>query len=68
MTGAQNGSAELPPIVVTQYETLRRAALGEGLPVEARSGLTLFLRRGMWGWARAIATATAARQPARSHS
>lgn len=38
-----------------QYETLRSAALGEVLPLEARSGLALFLRRGMWGWARAAA-------------
>jgi hypothetical protein len=38
-----------------QYETLRGAALGAGLPLEARSGLALFLRRGMWGWARALA-------------
>jgi hypothetical protein len=36
-----------------QYETLRTAVLGAGLPLEARSGLALFLRRGMWGWARA---------------
>jgi hypothetical protein len=42
--------------VVTRYETLRRAALGDALPPEARAGLTLFLQRGMWGWARAIAT------------
>jgi hypothetical protein len=41
--------------VPEQYETLRTAALGEGLPVEARSGLALFLRRGMWGWAQAAA-------------
>jgi hypothetical protein len=66
MTGAENASAEPPSIVVTQYETLRRAALGEVLPPEARSGLTLFLRRGMWAWARAIATARAPQQPARS--
>jgi len=38
-----------------QYETLRMAALGSPLPFEARSGLALFLRRGMWGWARVIA-------------
>ena len=38
-----------------RYETLRGAALGAELPVEARSGLALFLRRGMWGWARAVA-------------
>jgi hypothetical protein len=40
-----------------RYETLRRAVLGEALPPEARSGLALFLRRGMWGWARAVAAA-----------
>jgi hypothetical protein len=34
------------------YETLRAAALGEELPVHSRRGLALFLRRGMWGWAR----------------
>jgi hypothetical protein len=44
------------PSMITQYETLRRVALGDALPPEARSGLLLFLRRGMWGWARAIAT------------
>lgn len=42
----------------TQYETLRMAALGEVLPVQARSGLQLFLHRGMWGWARTLAAAT----------
>jgi hypothetical protein len=41
--------------ITEQYETLRTAALGAGLPLEARSGLALFLRRGMWGWARAVA-------------
>lgn len=66
MTGTENGLAEQSSIVVTHYETLRRAALGEGLPPEARSGLTLFLRRGLWGWARAMATTGAAPQPPRS--
>ena len=41
------------------YETLRRAALGEPLPPEARNGLSLFLRRGMWGWAQTMAAASA---------
>ena len=36
-----------------QYECLRMAALGSALPVEARSGLAIFLRRGMWGWIKA---------------
>jgi len=67
MTGAEKGFAE-PSIVVAQYETLRRAALGEALPPEARSGLTLFLRRGMWGWARAMVPTNASRQPTRSQS
>jgi hypothetical protein len=43
--------------MVAQYETLRRAALGHALPPEARVGLMLFLSRGMWGWARAMAMA-----------
>lgn len=42
--------------ITAQYETLRAAALGEALPPEARHGLIVFLRRGMWGWARALAT------------
>jgi hypothetical protein len=40
--------------VAQDYETLRTAACGEGLAFEARSGLALFLRRGMWGWAQGI--------------
>jgi hypothetical protein len=54
--------------IATQYETLRRAALGEALPPEARSGLMLFLRRGMWGWARVLAAARITEQPIRSPS
>jgi hypothetical protein len=38
-----------------RYETLRSAALGGELALEARSGLALFLRRGMWAWTRAVA-------------
>jgi len=49
-----------------QYEALRGAALGERLPIEARSGLALFLRRGMWAWARAAATPSTTQLPARS--
>jgi hypothetical protein len=33
---------------------LRAAALGEALPLKARSGLMLFLRQGMWGWSKAL--------------
>jgi hypothetical protein len=61
MTSAKNNSAE--PSIVTQYETLRRAALGDALPPAARAGLMLFLRRGMWGWAQAVATRRALVQP-----
>ncbi len=50
-------------MVVTQYETLRGAALGDALPPEARAGLLLFLRRGMCGWARAVATLSASQRP-----
>ena len=46
-----------------QYETLRTAARGERLlPLEARSGLALFLRRGMWSWTRTLASANVSRQ------
>jgi hypothetical protein len=49
---------QVPPSAVAQYETLRSAALGQALPLEARCGLMLFLRRGMWGWVRALAMAS----------
>jgi hypothetical protein len=48
-------TAEPSPSIVAQYETLRMAALGEPLPPEARSGLNLFLRKGMWAWAQTLA-------------
>jgi hypothetical protein len=50
-------------MVVAQYEALRAAALGEALPPEARIGLLLFLRHGMCGWARAVATMCAPQRP-----
>jgi hypothetical protein len=46
-----------PPSILGQYETLRGAALGEPLPPEARSGLGLFVRKGMLAWARALVIA-----------
>lgn len=51
---------------MAQYETLRLAALGQPLPLEARSGLALLLRHGIWGWARALAGQVAA--PEREYS
>jgi hypothetical protein len=62
LTRVTNTLAE-SSLLVTSYETLRRAALGDALPPEARAGLTLFLRRGMWGWARTVATIHAVPQP-----
>ena len=53
----------LPSTVAAKYETLRMAAFGEGLPPEARSGLMLFLCRGMWGWARTLAAQSVREEP-----
>jgi hypothetical protein len=50
-----------PASIVAQYENLRQAALGQPLPPESRCGLMLFLRRGMWGWARTLATTSVPR-------
>ena len=61
------GAAEKPSTtastLVAQYETLRMAVLGEALPLEARSGLMLFLRRGMWSWARSSSDESARQEP-----
>jgi hypothetical protein len=65
--GAAGGSPDRVA-AASQYETLRLAALGEPVPPEYRSGLVLFLRRGMWSWARALATAVTPRPPIRSSS
>lgn len=40
-----------------RYEKLRKAALGEAVPVEDRSGLVLFLRHGMICWIKGISEA-----------
>jgi len=40
-----------------RYEKLRKAALGEAVPVEDRSGLVLFLRHGMICWIKTISEA-----------
>lgn len=66
MTSDAEQRAEPATTVVARYETLRAAALGDALPPEARSGLVLFLRRGMWGWARAMATASSSQQAIRA--
>ena len=51
--------------VVAQYETLRSAMLGEALAPEARSGLIVFLRQGMWEWARTLTLGTLGQQTPR---
>ena len=65
MTNAKNNAAD-PSIAVTQYETLRAAALGNALPPETRAGLMLFLHTGVWGWARAVTAMRTFDQPAGS--
>jgi len=45
-------------VISSQYEKLRTAALSGTLAPEDRCGLALFLRRGMWGWARALTSVT----------
>ena len=55
-------SSILSSAIADQYELLRGAALGQALPLRARSGLMLFLRRGMWGWAQTLAAATIPRR------
>lgn len=49
-----------------RYEILRAAALGAALPVEARSGLSILLHRGMWAWVSAILRAPGWSPPAAS--
>jgi hypothetical protein len=44
------------------------AALGEALPPMARSGLVLFLRRGMWRWAQTLLAARSLQQPVHASS
>jgi hypothetical protein len=55
-------------VVVARYERLRSAMLGEALPPDARSGLFVFLHRGMWGWARALSVEPARLEPIPSRS
>ena len=50
MTGAAVNPAAAQVAVVARYERLRSAMLGEALPPDARSGLIIFLQRGMWRW------------------
>ena len=62
------GCSILSSAIAARYEVLRVAALGEVLPPTARSGLMLFLRRGMWGWAQTLVTASSAQDPVHASS
>jgi hypothetical protein len=55
---ADVGAAVPRGAVSDAYEVLRTAATGDALTVDGRRGLALFLRRGMWGWARAAGAPT----------
>ncbi len=50
-------------MLVARYEALRATAFGDILRPEARAGLLLFLRCGMCGWARTLATLPAPQRP-----
>lgn len=49
--------------LVSQYETLRSAMLGEPLPPAARSGLVVLLQRGLWGWIRSVTLGAIRQEP-----
>ena len=57
-TGRLGRGLPEPDSLAVRYEALRKAGLGEPVPPEDRTGLVIFLRRGMWGWARALAPST----------
>ncbi len=63
MRGVPDAAHSADARLTSQYEVLRSAALGAPLPPDARHGLTLFLHRGLWGWARALAVPTRASLP-----
>lgn len=63
MTDAEARSSPPSSTLVAQYETLRSAMLGELLPPDARSGLIVFLRHGMWEWVRTLTLRTVGREP-----
>jgi hypothetical protein len=61
-TAATSACSILSSVLAAEYEVLRAAVLGEALPLMARSGLMLFLRRGMWGWAKVRTAAASSHQ------
>src|SRR5690242_14441633 len=63
MTGTEARLSIPSSTIVAQYEMLRSAMLGAALPPDARSGLIVFLRHGMWEWARTLMLGTLGREP-----
>lgn len=63
MTGITAGLTAVPAAIVARYERLRSAMLGEALPPDARSGLIIFLRRGMWSWVHMLTVEPARLEP-----
>ncbi len=63
MTHVEARSSTPSSTVVARYETLRSAMLGEALAPDARSGLIVFLRHGMWEWARTLTLGTLGQEP-----
>ncbi len=59
---ATSAGSILSSVLASEYEVLRAAVLGEALPLMARSGLMLLLRRGMWGWAKVLTAAAGSPQ------
>ena len=68
MTGTMTTPAAPPTAIAARYERLRSAMLGEALAPDARSGLAVFLHRGMWGWARALSVEPVRLEPIPSRS
>lgn len=63
MTATEAWSPTPSSTTVAQYEMLRSAMLGEALSPDARSGLIVFLRHGMWEWARTLTLGPLSQQP-----
>ncbi|RLA18339.1 MAG: hypothetical protein DRQ56_07800 [Gammaproteobacteria bacterium] len=68
MPAAVEKSLAMSAPIISQYEALRMAGLGEAVLPESRSGLTLFLRRGMWSWAKEMIAAKTCDQSSCSRS
>jgi hypothetical protein len=61
-------SAQETERLASRYEILRLIPLGEAPALECRSGLALFLRRGMWQWYQSLTSAVVAINKSSPHS